>query len=148
MSFSWEVRVIAKHHFNASYKDNIHLTSLWFFYATMISLYTGSFESAVESHLNSIKELKSLDEYKRFNLSRVNEILTNDYFDITLFESEGLVVSWKGSNAWNAYVASLNIMNAKILFSKSNLLVSKLLEPGTDEPLFRLCMRNNRSPGS
>ena len=30
------------------------------------------------------------------------------------------------------YVASLNIMNAKILFSKSNLLVSKLFEPGTD----------------
>ena len=148
MSFSWKVRVIAKHRFNASYNDNMHLTSLWFFYATMISLYTGSFESAVESHLNSIKELKSLDEYKRFNLSRVNEILTNDYFDITLFGSEGLAVSGKGSNAWNAYVASLNNMNAKILFTKSNLLVSKLFEPGTDEPLFRLCMHNNRSPGS
>ena len=52
----------------------------------------------------------------------------------------------RGNNAWNAYVASLNIMNAKILFSKSNLLVSKLFEPGTDEPLFRLCMHNNRSP--
>lgn len=30
------------------------------------------------------------------------------------------------------YVASLNIMDAKILFSKSSLLVSKLFEPGTD----------------
>lgn len=58
--------------------------------------------------------------------------MTNDYFDITLVGSEGLAVSGRGNNAWNAYVASLNIMNAKILFSKSNLLVSKLFEPGTD----------------
>ena len=80
----------------------------------------------------SIKGLTTLDEYKNFILSRVNERLTNDYFDITLLGSEGLAVSGRGNNAWNAYVASLNIMDAKILFSKSNLLVSKLFEPGTD----------------
>ena len=58
--------------------------------------------------------------------------MTNDFFDITLVGSEGLAVSGRGNNAWNAYVASLNIMNAKILFSKSNHFVSKLFEPGTD----------------
>ena len=110
----------------------MHLTSLWFFYASLIALYTGSFESTVEKHLNSIKGLTTLDEYKAFILSRVDERLTNDYFDITLAGSEGLAVSGRGNNAWNAYVASLNIMNAKILFSRSNLLVSKLFEPGTD----------------
>ncbi len=57
---------------------------------SLISLYTGSFESTVESHLNSIKELTTLNEYKGFILSRVNERLTNDYFDITLLGSEGL----------------------------------------------------------
>ncbi|MDO5015424.1 MAG: hypothetical protein Q4E09_00155 [Eubacteriales bacterium] len=56
----------------------------------------------------------------------------NDYFDITLLGSDGLAVSGRGNNAWNAYVASLNIMNAKILFSKRNLLASKLFEAGTD----------------
>lgn len=124
--------LIAKHRFHASYNENMHLTSLWFFYASLVSLYTGSFESTVESHLNSIKDLSTLKEYKDFILSRVNERLTNDYFDITLVGSEGLAVSGKGNNAWNAYVAALNIMDAKILFSKSNLLVSKLFEPGTD----------------
>ena len=112
--------------------DAMHLSSLWFFYASLISLYTGSFESTVENHLNSIKELTNVDEYKEFVLSRVNERLTNDYFDITLVGSEGLAVSGRGNNAWNAYVASLNILNAGILFSKSNLFVSKLFEPGTD----------------
>ena len=130
--YSYAFYLIAKHRFHASYNENMHLTSLWFFYASLVSLYTGSFESTVESHLNSIKDLSTLKEYKDFILSRVNERLTNDYFDITLVGSEGLAVSGKGNNAWNAYVAALNIMDAKILFSKSNLLVSKLLEPGTD----------------
>ena len=130
--YSYAFYLIAKHRFHASYNENMHLTSLWFFYASLVSLYTGSFESTVESHLNSIKDLSTLKEYKDFILSRVNERLTNDYFDITLVGYEGLAVSGKGNNAWNAYVAALNIMDAKILFSKSNLLVSKLFEPGTD----------------
>lgn len=130
--YSYAFYLIAKHRFKASYNENMHLTSFWFFYASLISLYTGSFESTVEGHLNSIKRLNTLEEYKQFILSRVNERLTNDYFDITLLGSDGLAVSGKGNNAWNAYVASLNIMDAKILFSKSNLLVSKLFEPGTD----------------
>ena len=130
--YTYALYLIAKHRFNASYNENMHLTSLWFFYASLVSLYTGSFESIVENHLNSIKTLSTLDEYKDFVLSRVNERLTGDYFNITLVGSEGLAVSGRGNNAWNAYVASLNILNAKILFSKSNLLVSKLFEPGTD----------------
>ncbi len=130
--YSYAFYLIAKHRFHASYNENLHLTSLWFYYASLVSLYTGSFESTVENHLNSIKNLTTLEEYKSFILSRVNERLTNDYFDITLVGSEGLAVSGKGNNAWNAYVAALNIMDAKILFSRSSLLVSKLFEPGTD----------------
>ena len=130
--YSYAMYLIAKHRFNASENENLHLTSLWFFYACLVSLYTGSFESLVENHLNAIKELTTLDEYRDFILSRVGERLTNDYFDITLLGSEGLAVSGRGNNAWNAYVAALNILDAKILFSKASLLVSKLFEPGTD----------------
>ena len=130
--YTYALYLIAKHRFHASYNEDMHLTSLWFFYASLVSLYTGPFESTVEKHLNTIKGLKTLSEYKEFILSRINERLTNDFFDITLVGSEGLAVSGRGNNAWNAYVASLNIMNAKILFSKSNLFVSKLFEPGTD----------------
>ena len=130
--YSYSLYLIAKHRFNASDNENLHLTSLWFFYASLVSLYTGSFESTVESHLNIIKGIQNINEYKDFILNRVNERLTNDFFDITLIGSEGLAVSGRGNNAWNAYVASLNILDAKILFSKSNLLVSKLFEIGTD----------------
>ncbi|MPN21647.1 hypothetical protein SDC9_169027 [bioreactor metagenome] len=132
IDYSYAFYLIAKYRFNASDNANMHLTSLWFFYASLISLYTGSFESTVENHLNSIKDLSTLEGYKQFILERVNERLTNDVFSITLVGSDGLAVSGRGNNAWNAYVASLNILNANILFSRSNLLVAKLFEPGTD----------------
>lgn len=130
--YSYAMYLIAKHKFGASYNENLHMTSLWFFYASLVSLYTGSFESDVENHLNAIREMTTLAQYRDFVLSRANERLTNDFFDITLTGSTGLAVSGKGNNAWNAYVASLNILNTKILFSRSNLLLSKLFESGTD----------------
>ena len=130
--YSYAFYLIAKYRFNVSDNENMHLTSLWFFYSLLTSLYTGSFESTMENHLNAIKELKNIDEYRTFILDRVNEKMTNDYFDITLVGSDGLAVSGRGNNAWNAYVASLIILNSKILFSKSSILLSKFYEPGTD----------------
>lgn len=130
--YSYALYLIAKYRFGASDNENMHLISLWFFYASLVSLYTGSFESTVEQHLNVIKEIKDIQGYREFMLSRVEERLTNDFFEITLCGTEGLAVSGRGNNAWNAYVAALNILSAKILFSKSSLLVSKLFEPGTD----------------
>ena len=136
--YAYAMYLIAKYRFKASYNDNMHLTSLWFFYASLISLYTGSFESTFEQHLNSIKELTSLDEYRKFILTRVNERLTEDYFKITLLGSDGLAVSGRGNNAWNAYVASLNMNGIKVLFSKGSLTVPMLFEPdigGKRKPL-------------
>lgn len=130
--YTYAFYLIAKYRFNASNNENMHLSSLWFFYASLVSLYSGSFESTVENHLNSIKQITSLEEYKRFIVTRVEERLTNDYFDITLIGSEGLAVSGRGNNAWNAYTAALNILDAKVLFSKGNLHLSKLFEFGSD----------------
>lgn len=130
--YTYALYLIAKHRFNASYNENMHITSLWFFYVSLDSLYTGSFESTFENQLNAIKNLNSFSEYKNFVLQRVNERLTNDYFSTELPGTRGFAVSGKGNNAWNAYIASLNILNTKILFSKSNLIVSKLFEVGTD----------------
>ncbi len=130
--YAYAFYLIAKHRFCASYNDNMLLTSKWYFYISLVSLYTGSFESTMETHLNAIKEFKSFDEYKQYIDKLMSERLTNDYFAITLPGSEGLAVSGKGNAAWNAYCASLNILDTHLLFSKSNLLVSKLYEPGVD----------------
>jgi len=129
--YTYALYLIAKYRFHATENENMHLVSLWFFYAQLTSIYTSSFETTVQNHLNVIKKLTSLEEYRAFIISRVEEHLTNDYFKITLVGTDGLSVSGSGNNAWNAYVAALNILNPRILFSKSNLLVSKLFEPGT-----------------
>lgn len=130
--YSYAMYLIAKHRFNASYNENIHLTSLWFFYASLVSLYTGSFESLVGQHLNSIKLITNLEDYKKFVMSRIEEKLTSDYFEITLTGTDGLAVSGRENNAWNTYVASLNVLDTNVLFSKSSLKFSKLFEKGTD----------------
>lgn len=80
--YCYAMYLIAKYRFSARDNENMHITSLWFFYASLISLYTGSFESTVESHLSSIKEITTFDEYKNFIFSKINERMTNDYFNI------------------------------------------------------------------
>ena len=130
--YAYAFYLIAKYRFNASYNENMVITAKWFFYASLLSVYSGSFESTMEGHLNAIKGLTTFDEYKEFINQKITERFTRDYFDVTLVGSEGLAVSGKGNPAWNAYCAALNILDAHILFSKGNLLISKLYEPGVD----------------
>lgn len=130
--YAYAFYLIAKHRFNASYNENMLITSKWFYYISLISLYSSSAESIMESHLTAIKDLTSFDEYKKFIEGRINERFTQDYFNVTLLGSEGLGVSGKGNSAWCAYCAALNTLGHHVLFSKSNLLVSKLYEPGVD----------------
>lgn len=131
--YTYSMYLIARDRFKAPNAINQALASLWFFNATMTSLYVAnSPESIAENHLNAIARLSSLDEYRQFIISRVSEILTDDYFSTTLPGSEELAKSGPGNNAWYAYVAALNILGRKVLFSRSSLLVSQLLMPGTD----------------
>ena len=130
--YTYSMYLIAKYRFNAPYSVNSNLASLWFFYAVLVSLYTGSGEAAAESHLNAVKNFSSLEEYRNFIISRAEGRMTNDYFNITLQGSDGLAVSGSGNNAWYAYVASLNILGTSALFSRNKIPVSKLFEPGTD----------------
>lgn len=89
---------------------------------------------------NSYKLSKylSLEEVCRNNDETASELvnlyerLTDDYFNVTLTGSDGLAVSGKGNNAWQAYCAALNILDAHILFSKANILISKFYEVGID----------------
>ena len=69
--YTYSFYLIAKDRFKATSNQNLHLTSLWFFYASLTSLYTGAFESTAEGQLNVIKKMKSIDEYREFIINRV-----------------------------------------------------------------------------
>ncbi|MBR0149975.1 MAG: DUF262 domain-containing protein [Synergistaceae bacterium] len=130
--YTYAMYLIAKYRLNAPHHMNKNLASLWFFYASLTSLYSNSPETAAESHLNAIARINSPNEYRQFIISRVSETLTDDYFRITLPGSDGLAKSGSGNNAWYAYVAALNILGTKILFSQSSLPTSSLFMPGAD----------------
>lgn len=130
--YTYSMYLIAKYRFNAPYHINSALTSLWFFCAECVSLYSGSTDAIAESHLNAIKNLSSLEDYRRFIVSRLENRMTNDYFNITLPGSDGLAVSGSGNSAWYAYVASLNVLGTSALFSRNNIPASKLFESGSD----------------
>ena len=130
--YTYSMYLIARDRFNAPNSGNKALASLWFFHAALTSLYSNSYETVAEGHLNAIAKCSTLEEYRRFILSRVCERLTDDYFSITLPGADGLAVSGSGNNAWYAYVASLNILGTKTLFSHSSLPVSALFMPGAD----------------
>ena len=130
--YTYAMYLIARDKFNAPNNANKNLAALWFFYAEMTALYSNSPESVAESHLNAIARLSTLEDYRKFIISRVCERLTDDYFSITLPGSEDLAKSGSGNNAWFAYAASLNIIGVKPLFSHINLPVSAFSQPGVD----------------
>lgn len=130
--YTYAMYLIAKDRFGAPNSANKDLASLWFFHAVMTSLYASSPESVAESHLNALARLSSFEDYRKFIVERVSERLTDDYFRITLPGSEDLAKSGPGNNAWYAYVAALNVLGTKALFSKSSLPVSALFTPGAD----------------
>lgn len=130
--YTYAMFLIAKNKFSVPYDKNENLASLWFFHALLSSIYTGSFESTVENHLNALKNLKTQDDYRDFIFTRIDEVCTDDFFEVTLSGSGGLAVSGSGNNAWFAYVASLIILGRKVLFSRGNLNVQSLFLPGSD----------------
>lgn len=48
-------------------------------------------------------------------VSKIASVLTNDFFDITLVNN--LATSAPRNHAWFGYCASLNVLDAKVLFS-------------------------------
>ena len=124
---SYAMFLIAKYRFHAPHNTCMNLTSLWFFYAALTSLYSGPSESTFANNLNLIKTCTTIEDYQSFIYSEINARLTDDYFDVTLASTSGST-----NNAWCAYVASLNILGTKTLFSKNHLPLSKFFEPGSD----------------
>ena len=130
--YNYALYLIAKDRFDASYNDNMLLTSQFFYYSSLVSLFTGSFESTMEGILNSVNECQSFDDYKNLIHTKIKEALTDDFFKITLCGSNYLAVSGKGNPSWYAYCAALNILKSGVLFSKTSMITSQLYEIGTD----------------
>ncbi len=125
--YSYVFYLIGKYDFSVEpfiLRDTI---ARWFFMSALTSRYSGSFESTMEQDLNRLRDVKNADGFVSLLNRIVTDALTDDYWNITL--PNELATSSPRSPSLFSYHAALNLLQAKVLFSK--MLVSDLLDPTT-----------------
>ncbi len=99
----------------------------WFFMSSLTSRYTGSPESVMEQDLAGLRDIRTGDQFIA-HLERITQdALPEDYWSITL--PNELATSSARSPSLFAYYAALNLLDARVLFSKMK--VSELLDPAS-----------------
>jgi hypothetical protein len=95
--------------------------------SSLTARYSSSPESKIEFDLARFRNVKDANAFINVLDKLCNDALTEDYWDITL--PGELATASPGSPGLFAYFASLNLLNARVLFSK--LKVSELMDPST-----------------
>lgn len=113
--YSYAMYLIGKYDYNMKESDLRKLISKWFFMSSVSGYYTGSPETNMESDLADLRNIKTGDEFAALLESKIASVFTNDFFDITLANT--LATSAPKNPAWFGYCASLNMLDAKVLFS-------------------------------
>lgn len=97
----------------------------WYFMVNLSGRYTGSPESTVESDLARFRGVDDPHAFVAILDRVVRDTLTEDFWNITL--PNDLATSSSRSPSMFAYFAALNLLNARVLFSKNS--VAALLDP-------------------
>ena len=104
-----------------------NVVARWFFMSSLTSRYTGSPESVMEQDLAGLREIQDADEFVASLDKIIQDALPEDYWNITL--PNELATSSARSPSLFAYYAALNLLDARVLFSKMK--VSELLDPAS-----------------
>lgn len=102
----------------------------WFFMASLTGRYTGSPETRMEQDLALLRGIESGQEFARLVERIIADTFTEDYWNINL--PNALATSSARSPSLFAYYAALNLLGARVLFSKMK--VSELLDPALRGP--------------
>ena len=113
--YSYMMFLIGKYDFEVTSERLRKIIAKWYYMVSTTSHYTGSFESTVQEELNDLERISTADEFEEYLKNRIRLVFTNDYFTHTL--PDDLNSSASVSTVWNAYLAALNILNKKVLFS-------------------------------
>ncbi|MDD3022139.1 MAG: hypothetical protein PHX61_14345, partial [Alphaproteobacteria bacterium] len=104
-----------------------NLMARWFFMTALTRRYTGSPESVMEQDLTRLRDIRNEGEFMSHFDRIISDTLSKDYWAIAL--PNELATSSANSPSLFAYYAALNLLDAKVLFSKMK--VSELLDPAT-----------------
>jgi len=123
--YSYVLYLIGKRDFRLEETILRDVIARWFFMTTLTMRYSATPEGQMEEDLNRLRGISSRDEFVRLLDGIVKDTLTEDFWNITL--PNDLATSSARSPALFAYNAALNLLGARVLFSK--LKVSELLDP-------------------
>lgn len=98
----------------------------WFFMTSLTGRYTDSPESRMEQDLAILRDARNADDFVRILNQQIDAILTNDYWETTL--PNNLETAAARNTGQFAYYASLDLLNAPVLYSKMK--ISELFLPG------------------
>jgi len=102
-----------------------NLIARWFFMTTLTARYSSSPETTMEADLARLRTINDGISFCQTLDQIITDTLTEDFWNINLPNS--LATSSSRSPSLFAYYASLNLLDAQILFSKMK--VSELLDP-------------------
>lgn len=131
--YSYVMFLLGKIEFKMELYELRNLIARWYFMITITGRYTNSPESIMEQDLARLRGVDEAAIFKRTLEKIISDSLTNDFWQITLVNN--LETSSAQSPAFYAFYASLNLLDAKVLFSKIK--NSELLDP---------VLKANRSP--
>ncbi|MDD2542399.1 MAG: DUF262 domain-containing protein [Desulfuromonadaceae bacterium] len=113
--YSYVMYLIGKHHYAMKESDLRKLIAKWFFMASVSGYYTSSPETAMETDLADLRNIKTAADFVALLERKISSKFTNDFFNITL--ANVLATSAPRNPAWFGYCAALNVLDAKVLFS-------------------------------
>jgi hypothetical protein len=124
--YAYTIFLIGKRDFKLNHEELRNIIARWFFMASLTSRYASSPESQMEQDLARLRSVKNSKEFIQSLEQIITDNLTDDFWNINL-PNERLATSAARSPSLFAYMAALNILDAKALFS--NIKVSNLLDP-------------------
>jgi len=123
--YAYVFYLVGKRDFSVESSQLREVIARWFFMAALTGRYSSSPESRVESDLALLRGKTTPEEFIATLDQVVDDTLTQDYWQITL--PNALATSAARSPTLYAYYAALNLVNARVLFSKMR--VTELFDP-------------------
>lgn len=119
--YAYAFYLIGKYDYGISESDLRTIVTKMIFFFTLSTRYVGSFESLMEQDMANLPQEKTTSAFKNFFDSLSRSVLTDDFFNITLIGYGGLETTNSKSPAFLSYIASQNILDSHVLFSKTNM---------------------------
>lgn len=125
--YNYAMFLIGKRDFKVDHAELRSIIARWFVMTSMTGRYTGSYESVLESDLNSLSNVKDAGGFVAILDRIIKREMTEDFWVIAL--PQALQSRSFGSPSQFAYYAMLNVLDAPVLFSEMR--IRDLLDPLT-----------------